>query len=88
MEYNAKEFAKSANKKAMAMWLVMMVVLSTAYLLEVRKGLKTVQYFIIMEMFCWIPFAIGLIVLKVRGWHTKAYQEIVGVGYGLFYLYI
>lgn len=88
MEYNEKEFAKSANKKAMGMWLVMLVVLSAAYYLEITKGLKTVQYFIIMELFCWLPFVIGLIVLKVKGWHTKIYQDIVGFGYGLFYLYI
>ena len=88
MEYNEKAFAKSANKKAMGMWLVMSVVLSAAYAVEIVKGLKTVQYFVIMELICWIPFIFGLIVLKVKGWHTKLYQDIVGFGYGAFYLYI
>lgn len=88
MEYNEKFFAKSANKKAMGMWLVMSVILSVAYSFEIVKGLKTVQFFIIMELICWIPFIIGLIVLKVKGWHTKVYQDIVGFGYGFFYLYI
>lgn len=88
MEYNEKYFAKSANKKAMIMWLVVSLVLSAAYAIEIIKGLKTVQYFIIMELICWVPFIIGLIVLKVNGWHSKHYQNIVGIGYGLFYLYI
>ncbi len=88
MDYNEKQFAKSANKKAMGMWLAMAAVLSAAYALEVVKGLKSPTFYIIMELICWGPFIFGLVVLKVKGWHTKLYQDIVGVGYGLFYLYI
>lgn len=88
MGYNEKAFAKSANKKAMGMWLVLLLVLSAAYLLEVMKGQKTVTFYIIMEILCWVPFIIGLVVLKVKGMHSKAYMDIVGIGYGIFYLYI
>ena len=88
MEYDEKLFAKSANKKAMAMWAIMMAVLSAAYAIEIVKGLKTPQYFIIMELICWLPFIFGIVMLKVKGWHWKGYQDIVGVGYGCFYLYI
>lgn len=88
MEYNEKYFAKSANKKALGMWLVMSTVLSVAYVLEIFKGLKTVQFFIVMELICWGPFILGLIVLMVKGWHTKLYQDIVGLGFGFLYLYI
>ncbi len=88
MEFNEKYFAKKANKKALVMWLILSIVLSVAYFLEIVKGLKTTQYFIIMELICWIPFIIGLVVLKIRGWHTRAYQDIVGFGFGMFYLYI
>lgn len=88
MEYNEKVFAKSANKKALGMWLTLSIVLSVAYVLEVMKGQKTIQFYIIMEALCWIPFIIGLVVLKIKGWHTKLYMDIVGIGYGIFYLYI
>lgn len=88
MEYNEKQFAKSANKKAMGMWLVMSLILSAAYALEVVKELKSPQFYLFMELLCWGPFVFGLIVLKVKGWHTKLYQDIVGIGYGVFYLYI
>jgi len=88
MEYNEKYFAKSANTKAMGMWLAMGIILSGAYSIEIIKGLKTVQYFILMEVICWVPFIAGLIYLKVKGWHAKYYQDFVGIGYGLFYLYI
>ncbi len=88
MEYNEKKFAKSANLKAMSMWLVMSIVLSIAYVFEIKKGLKTTQFYIIMELICWVPILIGFVVLKIRGMHTKAFQSIMGIGFGLLYLYI
>lgn len=88
MEYNEKQFAKSANKKALGMWLVVMVVFSGTYALELVKGQKTPLFYIVMELICWIPFIFGLILLKVKGWHTRYYQDLVGFGYGVFYLYI
>lgn len=88
MEYNEKRFAESANKKAMGMWLALSIVLSIAYALEVVKGTKTASFYIIMELLCWGPFIFGLAVLKTKGWHTRLYHNIVGIGYGIFYLYI
>lgn len=88
MNYNEKEFAKSANKKATLMWVVMCAVLSAAYVIEIIKGLKTIQYFILMELCCWVPIIIGMIVLKVKGWHAHCYRDICACGYWLFYAYI
>ena len=88
MNYNEKHFAKGANKKAMTMWIVMSVVLSAAYVFEILKGAKTVEYYLIMELCCWLPFIFGLIVLKVKGWHTRWYRDICAGGYWLFYAYI
>lgn len=88
MNYDEKKFAASANKKTMGMWLAMLVVLSGAYALEVVKGLKTPAYFISMEIIAWVPFVVGLIVVKIRGWKSRAYHNIAGIGYGLFYLFI
>ena len=88
MNYDEKKFAASANKKTMGMWLAMLAVLSGAYAMEIVKGLKSPTYFLIMELIAWIPFIIGLIVVKKQGWHSKLYHNIVGFGYGFFYLYI
>ena len=41
-----------------------------------------------MELICWVPFILGLVLLKIKGGHYKGYQDIVGVGFGIFYLYI
>ena len=88
MGYNEKEFAKKANKKTMIMWMVLMIVLSVGYIIEVIKGMKSVPFLIGMELASWGPFIVGLIVIRIKGWHTKLYQDIACTGYGLFYLYI
>ena len=87
-EYDEKYFAAGANKRSMIMWLILCVILSGAYAVEILKGLKSVQYYIIMELICWVPFITGLIVLKVKGMHSPLYHGIIGVGFGAFYLYI
>ena len=88
MKYNEAEFAKSANKKATIMWVVMSVVLSAAYVIEIVKGLKSIEYFIFMELCCWVPIIMGQIILKTRGAHAKCYRDICAAGYWLFYAYI
>lgn len=88
MGYYEKEFAKKANKKAMIMWMILMLALSISYIVEVIKGQKTVSFLIGMELVSWAPFILGLVAIKLKGWHTKLYQDIACIGYGLFYLYI
>lgn len=88
MEYDEKYFAKSANKKAMCMWLLLCIVLTAAYALEIIKGLRDISYYIMFLSVCWIPFLIGVITLKIKGWHTSIYKDMIGFGYGVFYLFV
>lgn len=88
MEYNEEYFKKSANRKAMSIWLTLCIVLSISYAIEIVKGLRTVNYYITFLLFCWIPFIVGLVSLKVKGIGTNIYKDIVAVGYGIFYIFI
>ena len=87
-EYNEKQFAAKANKTAMIMWLALSTILSLAYVVEVVKGLQSIEYFVIMELICWLPFLLGFVLIKIKGWHTTLYADVIGLGYGFFYLYI
>lgn len=88
MEYNEKVFAKSANVKAMGMWLTMLIVLSGTYVTEVTRGARSLESYLFMLAIAWVPFIAGFVVLKVKGWHTELYHNIVGFGFGFLYLYI
>lgn len=88
MEYNEEYFAKSANRKAMAIWATLGIVLSAAYVIEIVKGLRTVNYYIVFLAFCWVPFLAGLVLVKVKGWASPFYKDVIAVGYGIFYVFV
>lgn len=88
MEYNKEYFAKSANRKAMAIWATLGIVLSAAYAIEIVKGLRTMDYYITFLAFCWVPFIAGLVLVKVKGWASPFYKDVIAVGYGVFYVFV
>lgn len=88
MSYNENEFKESANKKAKIVWMILSLLLSAAYRTELVEGRYTLPNYIIFLLLCWIPFFIGLAVLKVKGKSTSVYRHIIAVGYGAFYTYI
>lgn len=88
MEYNEREFQKLANKQALGLWITINTVLSIAYVIEVTKAQKTVDFLIALLILAWLPVVIGVAVLKIRGMHTKIFREIIAIGYGIFFAYI
>lgn len=88
MDQNDAYYAKSSNKKAMAVWLVINLVLTVAYTIEVIKGGRTIPYYCIFLAFCWIPFFIGLTTLKILGAGTHVYKYVIAIGYGTFYAFV
>ncbi len=88
MEYDKKVFAKQANKHTMRIWMVMMLILSAAYFMEMKNGKQSVSFFVILELIGWVPFIAGAVVLKIKGGHWEKYYDFVGYGFGCFYLWI
>lgn len=88
MEYNEEVFKKSANRKTMLIWLIVCIILTAAYVIEVVKGLRTVPYFLTFLIFCWLPFFVGVVFLIVKGMGTGLYKHVVAIGYGIFYIFI
>lgn len=87
MGYDEKFFKKSANKKAMYMWMITAIILSLAYTIELIKGDRTPQYYIAFMILCWAPFFLGVVFLLVKGIDTNWYKETVAIGYGVFYAF-
>lgn len=88
MEYNEEIFKRSANRKAMIIWLTLNIVLSAAYAIEIIKGLRTTGYYTTFLLICWLPFAVGVLLLVVKGMGTSVYKEAVALGYGIFYTFV
>lgn len=88
MEYNESYFKKSANRKAMVIWMTLCIVLTGAYAIEIVKGLRTMGYYTTFLAICWIPFFLGLVILRIKGMDTHIYKDVIVVGYGVFYTFV
>ena len=82
MGYDEKFFKKSANKKAMYMWLFTAIILSLAYTIELIIGDRTPQYYNVFMILCWVPFLLGVGFLLFKGVDTTCYKETIVIGYG------
>lgn len=88
MEYNEERFKRSANLKVMVTWLCIALMLSGAYAIEFFTGKRTLEYYLMFLLVCWLPFCTGLLVLKVKGMATGWYKRVVTFGYGVFYCFV
>jgi len=87
MEYDEKKFQRMANKYALAIWVIIDAILTVAYIIEFMKGAKTLPFLIAFVVICWLPVAIGVLFLKIKGMHTPLFREFVATGYGVFFAY-
>ncbi len=88
MEYDEAKFKRSANKKALSLWLVINILLTVTYALEVVKGVRDIPYYATFMAIAWVPFLVGVVFLKIKGMAWPWYKEIIAVGFGVFYLYV
>ena len=88
MENQEVQFKKSANRKALAIWMSLNVILSISYAIEIVKGLRTVNYYIIFMLVAWLPFIVGTVVLKLKGMSAEIYKDVVAIGYGILYAFV
>lgn len=88
MEYNEKEFQKLANKQALGIWIAITAILSLAYAIEVAKGAKEAGFYVFFLCLGWAPIVLGIIILKVRGMHTRVFKHAISVGYIIFFAFV
>lgn len=88
MESRDEQFKKSANQKAMVIWMLLNIILTASYAIEIVKGLRTVGYYAIFLLVAWIPFFVGIVVWKLKGKATDIYKDVVAIGYGILYTFV
>ena len=79
------KFDVSANKKANLIWWILSIIFVVSYLVEVIKGNRTIEYYIIFLLLDIGPLICGNIVLKVKGYGTPIFKEVIFVGFGITY---
>ena len=79
------KFDISANKKANFIWVVLSLILAAAYFVEVIKGSRTIEYYILFLVLDIGPLICGNILLKIKGYETPMFKEAVFIGFGITY---
>lgn len=88
MGYDEELFKAKANTKAKNIWLTLALILSMSYCAGTAEGPKPKEYLITFLLICWIPFIIGVVILKIQGKSAPSYKYVVTVGYNIFYGFI
>lgn len=88
MEYNEELFKTSANKKASIIWAVICVLIPGIYAGEIAKGRMAHTTFLMMLVFCWVPYILAFLQLRMKGKANDQYRIFVAVGYGVFYGFV
>ncbi len=88
MEYDEAKFKRSANKKAFSLWMIINILLTVTYAIEVVKGVRDIPYYVVFMLIAWAPFIFGAVALKIKGMAWSWYKELIAIGFGVFYLYV
>lgn len=88
MEYNETLFKERANKKVKNIWLIFNILLTASYGSDVQNGFYSATNFIVFVLLCWVPFFVGLVLLKLKGKATPLYKYVLAVGYSFFYTFV
>lgn len=75
------------NKRLLINMLIVSVVLSLAYVLEVVKGRRTPAYLVVFLLFLWAPYVVAMLQLKKQP-DAKSVRYIEGYGYLAFYTFV
>lgn len=88
MEYNEELFKTSANRKASVVWAIICVLLPGIYAGEIAKGRMSHTTFLLMLVFCWVPYALAYLQLRIKGKANDQYKIFVAIGYAVFYGFV
>lgn len=88
MEYDEELFKMSANRKASVVWAIICVLLPGIYAGEIAKGRMSHTTFLLMLVFCWVPYALAYLQLRIKGKANDQYKIFVAVGYAVFYGFV
>ncbi|MDE6218832.1 MAG: PilZ domain-containing protein, partial [Lachnospiraceae bacterium] len=69
-------------------WATMCVLLPGIYAGEIAKGRMSHATFLMMLVFCWVPYILAFLQLRIKGKANDQYKVIVAAGYGIFYGFV
>lgn len=82
-----QEYNKKVNHALLSCWQAIALTLTIAYFIEVLKGLRTVNYFIVFSIFTILPLIITTILNKKQNGENLNIKYFAGFSYLCFYTF-
>jgi len=79
---------QSANRTGVICQTILVSIIALAYLVEVIKGNRTVTYFLVVLLLCYLPVILTWIFYSKNKESEHAIMNTVGIGFGLLYSYV
>lgn len=81
------KYNKMVNKNTLSCWTIISIVLILSYILEIFKGLRTIQYVVFFSAMTIIPLIITFIINKIQNGIDTNIRYFMVVGYLIFYTF-
>lgn len=81
------EYDKMANKNTLQCWSIIIAALVVAYILEILKGLRSVEYVLVFSTIGLIPLVIA-IATYIKNPASSVIKQEFALGYCIFYTYV
>lgn len=84
---NRKDYIKKTNKNLLICWTIIVFVLIISYILEIVKGLRTIDYVIVFSVITISPLIITFIVNLMTNGCNEKIKYVAAIGYCFFYTF-
>ena len=84
---NKKDYNKLVNKTTLQCWLTINMVLFISYIIEIFKGLRSIEYVLIFSTVAFLPLLIVTIINKKQNGENLNIRNYFSVGYLIFYTF-
>lgn len=84
---NKKDYIKKTNKNLLTCWLIIVLVLIISYILEIVKGLRTIDYVIVFSVITSSPLIITFIINLMTNGCNEKIKYVAAIGYCFFYTF-
>ena len=86
-ESNGELYNKYKHKQTAICWCIINCVLTAAYIGEIFKGLRTVEYAALFIAITWAPCVFFMVVKRLGKMSDDSLEYTAGIGYLMFYIF-
>ena len=85
---NIYKYNRQKNLTVFSCWVIISLVLTVAYIVEIIKGNRTFEYFTLFSMFTWLPLVVSYGTSLIIGRGELKIKYMISISYLIFYAFV